>query len=894
VIEGAAGCGKSELLESLAIHLSGSGAAVLRATALPSESTLPLGVMKQLVDSPSLSAETRRDLQEILDERDCTVPDLSGRAAAARAVRMQRFCAVLHSSIKDRLMLIGVDDLQHTDIPSLQYLLYITGRSRAMRLMTVFTETLRACRSTPAYRTELLRKPNFLRVRVRRFGRVQVAGLLSEATRLVPDEPTVEHFYGVTGGNPLLLRALLEDCAMAAAPDREADMLDPGVGGLPGGALAHALLTCLDRSGPLAVTVAEGLAVLSEAPDSGLLARLCELSRFSAVQGLRVLQAAGVVKNLRFRHPAVRSVVLESLPSERRLELHRRAARLLYLEGAEASLIAPHLTAVGRIEDPWGVRVLRDAAEEALAEDRDRLAISYLELARAFCDDPRLRIDIRIRAAVLRQRNDPSAAELAGDELLGMLRSGQLTPDQCAVTADLLSGCRRIDGVGEALAALREPGNDVPDGPVGRAAAVVEFCPPWPGVAPGTRNPAMGPDSRTAPHGEDGTTATEEFLQRSVLTDSTLTTISNAVRHLVYTGKPESARHWVETFIREAERRSAVGWYAAFAGIRAELALLTGDLPEAERYSRLGLDRLPERKLGTLACGLAAMQVAALTEMGDYETGARWLDQPVPDGLFGSEYGLVYLRARGHYNLVTNRLSSALNDFLTVGRMVRDWGIDQPYWVPWRSEAAEVLLQLGERAEAEQMLNEQLALVPAGHDRIQGISMRLLSATVEARKRPPLLARAVALLQGAGDRLQLAHALGALAESYWRLGEDGRAAAASSRARQLAKECGAEPLCARLRSGDRTEPKSGGERKPARKEAGAGRWDGGWQTRLSDSEKRVAVLAACGHTNRDISSRLHITVSTVEQHLTRVYRKLRIEGRNQLPADLRFRDGNDI
>jgi DNA-binding NarL/FixJ family response regulator len=45
-------------------------------------------------------------------------------------------------------------------------------------------------------------------------------------------------------------------------------------------------------------------------------------------------------------------------------------------------------------------------------------------------------------------------------------------------------------------------------------------------------------------------------------------------------------------------------------------------------------------------------------------------------------------------------------------------------------------------------------------------------------------------------------------------------------------------------------------------------------TELTYSEWRVATLAAGGHTNRAIAKRLHITVSTVEQHLTRVYRKL--------------------
>jgi len=41
-------------------------------------------------------------------------------------------------------------------------------------------------------------------------------------------------------------------------------------------------------------------------------------------------------------------------------------------------------------------------------------------------------------------------------------------------------------------------------------------------------------------------------------------------------------------------------------------------------------------------------------------------------------------------------------------------------------------------------------------------------------------------------------------------------------------------------------------------------------------------FAAHGHTNKAISKSLSITVSTVEQHLTRVYRKLNIQERREL------------
>ncbi|MDJ0467112.1 helix-turn-helix transcriptional regulator [Streptomyces sp. H27-C3] len=58
-------------------------------------------------------------------------------------------------------------------------------------------------------------------------------------------------------------------------------------------------------------------------------------------------------------------------------------------------------------------------------------------------------------------------------------------------------------------------------------------------------------------------------------------------------------------------------------------------------------------------------------------------------------------------------------------------------------------------------------------------------------------------------------------------------------------------------------------------------------TSLTGSERRVASLAVMGCTNREIASKLHITASTVEQHLTRVYRKLNVKRRKDLPVDLR-------
>jgi DNA-binding CsgD family transcriptional regulator len=61
---------------------------------------------------------------------------------------------------------------------------------------------------------------------------------------------------------------------------------------------------------------------------------------------------------------------------------------------------------------------------------------------------------------------------------------------------------------------------------------------------------------------------------------------------------------------------------------------------------------------------------------------------------------------------------------------------------------------------------------------------------------------------------------------------------------------------------------------------------------LSDAERRVAALVVQGYTNREIARKLFITVSTVEQHLTRTYRKLNVNRRTDLSARLRAEFAN--
>ena len=55
---------------------------------------------------------------------------------------------------------------------------------------------------------------------------------------------------------------------------------------------------------------------------------------------------------------------------------------------------------------------------------------------------------------------------------------------------------------------------------------------------------------------------------------------------------------------------------------------------------------------------------------------------------------------------------------------------------------------------------------------------------------------------------------------------------------------------------------------------------------LTPAERNVAELAAQGRANKEIASELHITIHTVEAHLSRAYGKLGVRSRTQLAARL--------
>ena len=227
----------------------------------------------------------------------------------------------------------------------------------------------------------------------------------------------------------------------------------------------------------------------------------------------------------------------------------------------------------------------------------------------------------------------------------------------------------------------------------------------------------------------------------------------------------------------------------------------------------------------------------------------------------------------GRLELVLGRLPEAGVYLREIPAKLLAGGVNDPTLTVW-ADTIEALAALGELDRARtyleryeengQRLGSPWALAAAA--RCRGL---LEAAEGDTAAALPTLEQALALLEEHPYPLERARTLLCVGAVRRQAQQKKAAREALEQAFAIFDELGALLWAERAQS----ELARIGGRRPADEE-------------LTETERRVAELAAQGRTNKEIAAELFMGVSTVESHLSRVYRKLGIRSRSGLGPEL--------
>lgn len=628
--------------------------------------------------------------------------------------------------------------------------------------------------------------------------------------------------------------------------------------------------------------VCQAIAILDDLATPELINQVVDEDDHIVARVIGRLRDSGLLSGLRFPDPGLRRSVLDRISPDVNAWLHHRIAEVLHRQGAAPSSVAQFLVKAGYARFPGAVAVLRAAADSALLHNQTGSAVKFLELAYRASVHVEDRTAIAAMLVSVEWRSNPSVATRNFGRLRAAARNERLAPGYLVNLVIHLLWQGNEEDAHEVLLTLCVQTHD-PDRTIEFLWSWLEFTHPRaiPGNV-GERSIVDRTDPATLPyeyavdvlHGmmsgadhKSSVFAAQSILNHHRLGAATIDALVVAVEGLIHFGNLHDAAAWCDTLLAEAVARRAPTWQALFAALRAEISLRQGDMPDTVKYGLDALNLVPAKGLGTRIGRPLACLIRGLTATMQYDEARRQLDRPVPEAMFRSRYGLLYLHARGHYHLAVGDPDRALLDFERCGALMREWGLDLPHLVPWRNDLAETYLAMGRPEAAGDYTNEHLRHLErtAKLHRTRGVSLRLLALTTTGENRVRILRSAAAIARDNDDKYELARALGELGGAYDTLGQPRRAQSLRRTATRLIKEATAGATRA-------PEPTDVAIDDDVRASA----------DQLSTAERRVAELAAAGMRNKDVAVELGITSSTVEQHLTQVYRKLRVKRRTEL------------
>jgi DNA-binding CsgD family transcriptional regulator/tetratricopeptide (TPR) repeat protein len=882
-LHGPGGIGRTALLDAVAAAARARGDLVLRLRPAQTERRLPYAGIADLVSRlpPGAATGLPPAQRSALAALRQGLPPRAGSPALARRLVLP---LLLARCARQQPVLLVVDDAQWLDPESAELLGFAMRRRPGPRVRVLAAQRWpdpagrrRAARLCPAPVAEIEVPP---------LAADDLTALLE--ARGLPCR-TASRLHAASGGNPFLAIAL--SGAVAPGPAwRPAPLPEP----------ARALLR--DRIGALPPEVACTLLMAALDAEPTITA-LIRAGREDAGRDLRLAAAAGVVElageAIRFTPPALAVVLAEEAGAGQRAALHNALAASAV---DETGAIRHRALCSGRPDTAVAIK-LATAAERAAATGAGRAAAELYLLAADRCPAAlgADRLDWLVAAA--RTAATSGASELAGRAAEAVLAAD--SPAGHRVRARLVL----LDLAGQALADMGEMFAAALIEAAGDAAllAPVRLRLTWAAMLRGDADAAAAEAGLTVGAARRAGDPTTEAMALTALaqvqrlrgeTPWTRTLAAAlalraaqmpgwlhmgpryfAARFAMMDDRLDEARGELLKLLAVAEQDRTGEALVEVLRSLSEVATRAGRCRDALRYARRAVEAAQQAALSPgptwYTAAVAELAGGSLSAAAGYaRRGVRASEQ---------EGDNIYLRRNLHALGQAELRAGDTRAGVAALRRLRDLegdGAGDPMIVRWHGDLAGGLAALGEHEEAAATLAQaRAAAVRLGTtagvtgylDRATAV---VLSESGHADSAVVLSAAAARHFERLQQPIEQAHALLVQGGAERRRRRYAAARVAIGAALAIFLQADAKPWTEQT------------ERALARTEGSTAAPGPAPELGLTLTEARIAGLVRDGASNREIATRLYLSVKTVEATLTRVYRKLGVRSRTQLSSRL--------
>lgn len=881
IFEGVPGVGRSALLAEIRRKAARSGITALNGRGTPVGQNTAYDLMLQLFVSFSLE---------------------ESESPMAGPITEQKTLKALTGPHGDRPCVVTVDDLQWVDEDSLLFLYRLANLIETFPVLIAATHAPHSGGRNGKLLDLLGALPITRTMSLRPFTDSAMAQLAAEYGWPTVDERFLAEGYRLTQGNPLLVHELLgyaqrmnvEPTVQGAA---RLSLLRPP-------RLMQHLRNRLTELGPFTRDVIMALALFG---DNG--ASLAEIAAVLDADEYRVFEAVtqGIRAALVLDEGPVRlassltgHLLSEMLSAQEREAGHARIAETLSCRGVARSRTAHHLLQVRPSRNLKTIRVLREAAEESLADGRPRHAIRLLRraldeglenspgesqnaevrrtllprlgLAELLAGAPQATQTLRNAASVHITSEIAAHLYLASVEVQGLksvwkaaiqIETNLIHSSMYLHAAHAYAGIFRLI---DQVAALQPVGPIASPESAGSARCLLRLVTLMTELSHGKWSATRELEARRL--GEALADRVNDALAQRALWLSALL--------LLIRGRLSAARRVLNASqVHRGEQDPGIG------ALSAVTAYGEGRLEEASKLAQAVLDdavfegHTPHLESTTVWTRLAATVLAhVMLDRGEYAQAKMLLllepgkeERPASRDLLSA----AYFEACARCHAEQGEHEQGLSDLRRVHHVAEGRLRLRPL-MSWQHVAAS-LVEAGRRSEAAALLRREqaIALSPRGvveeaiFSRVEGLLLK--------HRGTPKLQRSVKLLDQAEEPLENLRSLLHAGVAYGRLGRRARSRQFLQQARKLAIEHGARALEGRVRREEAVLNMATGEVISPQYTT--------WSS-LTKTEYRIATLARDGMSNRAIAAHHYISVRTVEWHLSQVYRKLRVHSRHEL------------